>query len=135
MRGLKDLAAILYNEADFFSIEQEENILHLVTRYQIKNNSIQIMTSTANRPGSLFNRIEHDPTLAIYKLYWPYTVVLGKIYSEEEVKAAAKKYPCFSREMDLSYGSMLGKTFSQELIDDAVAKGKRMQQKKRLMAF
>lgn len=68
------VAAILYYEADFFSIEQEENILHLVTRYQTKNNPIQIMTSTPNnRLNSLFDRIEHDPTLAFYKPYWSYT--------------------------------------------------------------
>lgn len=123
MRGLTDLAAILYDEADFFSVGQEENVLHLATRYAIKNNPVQIMISTPNRPGSLFDRIEHDPDSMFCKVYWPYTIALNKIYTVQEVEAV-RKQPGFAREMELAYGGQLGNAFPQELIDKAVELGK-----------
>ncbi len=124
MRGLTDIAGILYDECDFFALHEQENVLHLATRYSIKESqAIQVMISTPNRPGGLYERIEKDSETMFHKVYWPYQIGLGKIYSVEEVESA-RKQPGFSREMELAYGGALGNAFSQHLIDKALEIGK-----------
>ncbi len=124
MRGLTNLAGIIYDECDFFAIHEQENILHLATRYAIKEpQGIQVMISTPNRPGGLYERIEQDSKSMFHKVYWPYQIGLGKIYSVKEVEAA-RKQPGFSREMELQYGGGLGNAFNHSDIERALELGR-----------
>ena len=94
MRGLKDVAFIYLDEADFFPPGQQQDARDVSERYIAKSNPWIVMVSTPNAPEGLFERIEQEPAnICLYKrLLLDYTYGLGKIYTQDEIDAAKQSY-------------------------------------------
>ena len=86
MRGLPNVSFILLDEADFFPPGQQKDARDVSERYIAKSNPWIVMVSTPNAPDGLFDQIEKEPEYkCLYRrLFLPYTVGLGKIYTQEE---------------------------------------------------
>jgi hypothetical protein len=119
-RSLTAPKFILIDEGDFFPSGQLEDVRHVAERYIAKSSPWIVMVSTPNKPGGLFEQIENEQEdSCIYKrLYLPYTLGVGKIYSQEEIDKA-KRSPSFEREYNLKYGYGLGNIFLPTEIDFA----------------
>lgn len=61
MRGLKDVAFIYLDEADFFPPGQQQDAREVSERYIAKSNPWIVMVSTSNSPEGMFERIEREP--------------------------------------------------------------------------
>ncbi len=87
------------------------------------------MVSTPNAPEGLFEEIEKEPeSKCLYtRLFLPYHVGLGTIYTQEEIDKA-KDSPSFEREYNLQYIGQMGNVFSTESIQNAMALGLRMEE-------
>jgi hypothetical protein len=117
MRGLANPKCIFLDEADFFPVSQQKESLVIAERYLAKSNPHIVLVSTPNMPNGLFDKIEHDNNSIYHKLLLPYTVGLGKIFSEEDIKQA-KTSSSFEREYNLKYGGDDGNIFHTELVDN-----------------
>jgi hypothetical protein len=86
------------------------------------------MVSTPNLPGGLFEKIEleDDKTCIYHRMFLPYTVGLGKVYTQQEI-AEAMKSPSFQREYNLQYGYGIGNVVTPLEIEQALALGKSME--------
>jgi hypothetical protein len=84
-----------------------------------------VLISTPNAPEGLFERIEKEPeSTCLYKrLYLDYTYGLGRIYTEDEIRAA-KASPSFEREYNLKYLGLIGNVFLIKDIEAAIERGK-----------
>ena len=116
MRSLTDVKFIFIDEADFFRIGEQQNVIDVSHRYIAKSDPVIVMVSTPNAPGGLFEQIELDENSIYKKIFLDYTVGLDKIYSIQEIENA-KKSPSFEREYNLVYGYGLGNCFLPEKID------------------
>jgi hypothetical protein len=125
MRGLPNISFILLDEADFFPPRQQQDARNVSERYIAKSNPWIVMVSTPNAPEGLFDQIEKEPEdKCLYRrLLLPYTVGLGKIYTQEEIEQA-KRSPSFPREYDLQYLGMEGNVFHHTVIERAIEAGK-----------
>jgi len=125
MRGLANVSFILLDEADFFPPGQQKDARDISERYIGKSNPYIVLTSTPNRPGSLFDQIEKEKEQeCIYqRIKLDYTYGLGKIYTKEEIDKA-RQSPSFEREYNLKYLGIIGNTFHTKDIDRAVLLGK-----------
>jgi late competence protein required for DNA uptake (superfamily II DNA/RNA helicase) len=96
MRGLTDVKLILIDEGDFFPPGEQENARIVSERYIGKSDPIIVMVSTPHLPGGLFEKIEleDDKTCIYHRMFLPYTVGLGKVYTQQEI-AEAMKSPSF----------------------------------------
>jgi late competence protein required for DNA uptake (superfamily II DNA/RNA helicase) len=121
MRGLANVKFILLDEADFFRKGQQQDARDISERYIGKSNPFIVMTSTPNRPGSLFDTIEREKEneCIYHRIKLDYTWGLGKIYTKEEI-AKAMQSPSFEREYNLKYLGIIGNTFHTKDIDRAV---------------
>lgn len=127
MRGLTQVSFILLDEADFFPPSQQQQARAVSERYIAKSgeNILHIvMVSTPNAPEGLFEQIEQEPdNECLYKrIFLPYHVGLGKIYTEKEI-AKARESPSFEREYNLKYIGEQGNVFSYESLEDAIQSG------------
>jgi hypothetical protein len=124
MRGLDKVSFILLDEADFFPLGQQQEARAISERYIAKSNPYIVMVSTPNRPEGLFEQIEREPAgkCLYHRIFLPYHVGLGKIYTEEEI-AKARESPQFPREYDLQYIGQEGNVFSHESIERAIQSG------------
>ncbi|MGH9983809.1 MAG: hypothetical protein ACRD8W_07630, partial [Nitrososphaeraceae archaeon] len=127
MRGLKDVAFIYLDEADFFPHGQQQDARDVSERYIAKSNPWIVMVSTPNAPEGLFERIEKEPeSTCLYKrLFLDYTFGLGRIYTEAEI-SAAKQSPSFEREYNLKYLGLIGNVFHTKDIEAAMEKGRKL---------
>lgn len=118
MRSLEHPRFIFIDEGDFFSPGQQANARDAAERYIAKGkaNPSIVFGSTPNLPGGLFETMEKEQNSIYHKVFWPYTVGLGKIYSDEGI-AKAKQSPSFEREYNLKYGQGIGNIFPYELVD------------------
>lgn len=128
MRGLTDVKLILIDEGDFFPPGEQENARIVSERYIGKSDPIIVMVSTPNLPGGLFEKIEleDDKTCIYHRMFLPYTVGLGKVYTQQEI-AEAMKSPSFQREYNLQYGYGIGNVVTPLEIEQALALGKSME--------
>jgi hypothetical protein len=96
-------------------------------RYIAKSNPFLIVVSTPDHPGDLLSQItEQNENECIYKRFFlPYTVGLGGIFSEEEIKIA-KRSSSFEKEYNIKFLGQIGNVFLPEKIDEAIALGRRM---------
>jgi hypothetical protein len=124
MRGLDRVSLILLDEGDFFPIGQQQEARAISERYIAKSNPYIVMVSTPNRPEGLFDEIEREPeNKCLYKrIFLPYHIGLGKIYTEEEIDKAHRS-PQFEREYNLAYIGEQGNVFSHESIERAISAG------------
>jgi hypothetical protein len=133
MRGLTQVSFILLDEADFFPPGQQQQARAVSERYIAKSgeNILHIvMVSTPNAPEGLFEQIEQEPdNECLYKrIFLPYHVGLGKIYTEKEI-AKARGSPSFEREYNLQYIGEQGNVFSYESIERATSAGLQLAEK------
>src|SRR5215203_7414565 len=115
MRGLTQVSFILLDEADFFPPGQQQQARAVSERYIAKSgeNILHIvMVSTPNAPEGLFEQMEQEPdNECLYKrIFLPYHIGLGKIYTEKEI-AKAQGSPSFEREYNLQYIGEQGNVF------------------------
>lgn len=124
MRSLSNPSVIYLDEADFFPIGQQREARDISERYIAKSNPYIILTSTPNRPGSLFDTIEREKEdeciLKLVKL--PYEYGLGKIYTKEEIDKQ-RQSPSFKREYCCQYLGTVGNVFTPMQIDEVVKLG------------
>jgi hypothetical protein len=112
MRGLTDVRFILLDEADFFPPGQQQDARDVSERYIAKSNPHIVMVSTPNAPDGLFEHIEREPeqTCLYHRIYLPYKIGMGTIYSDDEI-AKAMESPSFEREYNLKYLGGIGNLF------------------------
>jgi hypothetical protein len=103
---------------------QQQEARAVSERYIAKSDPYIVMVSTPNAPEGLFEEIEREPDdRCLYKrLFFDYTVGLGKIYTVQEI-AKARESPSFEREYNLKYIGQQGNVFSYESIQKAVESG------------
>jgi len=118
-RGLTDVKLVYIDEADFIIESQRNEAIAIADRYLAKSNNYSILVSTPNLPGGLFDRMEHGENPHYFKIFLPYTVGLGKIFTKEEIELA-KKSPSFEREYNLSYISGEGNIFPYDLLHEVI---------------
>ena len=125
MRGLTDVSFIYLDEDDFFPPGQQQDARDVSERYIGKSNPHIVMVSTPNAPDGLFERIEKEPeSTCLYKrLFFDYTYGLGRIYTEDEIRAA-KASPSFEREYNLKYLGLIGNVFHTKDIGAAIERGR-----------
>src|SRR5215207_8336092 len=133
MRGLTQVSFILLDEADFFPPGQQQQARAVSERYIAKSgeNILHIvMVSTPNAPEGLFEQMEQEPdNECLYKrIFLPYHIGLGKIYTEKEI-AKAQGSPSFEREYNLQYIGEQGNVFSYESIERATSAGLQLNEK------
>lgn len=86
MRSLINVRLILLEEADFFSIGEQQEARKISERYIAKSPGLSIlMISTPNAPGGLYETIELENPSIYNKIFLPYTIGLGSIFSKEEI--------------------------------------------------
>jgi late competence protein required for DNA uptake (superfamily II DNA/RNA helicase) len=101
MRGLPNVSFIFLDEADFFPPGQQQEARAVSERYVSKSNPYIVLVSTPNKPEGLFESIEKEPegTCLYKRILMPYTLGVGRIYTEQEIEAG-KRTPDFPREYD-----------------------------------
>jgi hypothetical protein len=124
MRGIKNVSAIFLDEADFFSIGEQQDARDVSERYIGKSNPFIVMVSTPNAPGMLFENISKEPeeTCLYKRLKLDYTYGLRKIYSDQDI-IQARQSPSWEREYCLKFLGMLGNVFSPLQVDSCVKLG------------
>jgi hypothetical protein len=129
MRGLANVKFILLDEADFFPINQQQEVRQVAERYIAKSSARIAMVSTPGYPGGIFEQMENEQPSEgspLYtKLYLPYTVGVGNIYSQQDIEQA-KKSPSFEREYNLKYAYGLGNLASEEHLQACIDIGKQL---------
>lgn len=117
MRGMNP-AVVFVDEGDFFPKGQQLEVKAVAERYIAKTAPILIFVSTPNEPGGLFESMEKEPDLTtIYRrIFLPYTVGVGKIYTEDDIRDAMKSRS-FEREYNLQYGFGIGNMFPAEALE------------------
>jgi len=115
-RGLPNVKFIFLDEADFFPIGEQKNARAVAERYIPKSDPYIVMVSTPDRPGGLFEDMEKEVNCMYERMFLPYTVGLGKIYTELEIEQG-KKSLSFEREYNLKYGMGIGNIFPYQLVD------------------
>jgi len=124
MRGFTDVSFIFIDEADFFRLNQQQETRDVAEGYIAKTDPWIVMVSTPNLPGGLFEQMERntDEDFIYHRVWMPYTVGVGKIYTQEEIDEA-KRSPSFPREYDLKYGYGSGNVFRPEQIEACISRG------------
>jgi hypothetical protein len=121
MRSLPNPKFIFLDEADFFPLKEQKNARDVAERYIAKSDPYIVMVSTPNLPGGLYETIEKElEEKCIYRrLFLPYRVGLGRIYTTEEIEKA-KASPSFEREYNLKYGHGIGNIFPYQLVNACI---------------
>lgn len=119
IRGLDNPKMILLDESDYFPRRLISEALVIAERYVAKSNPHVVLVSTPSMPNGLMDNLFKDPDSMYEKIKLPYTVGLGKIFTEEEI-AQAKLSKSFEREYNLKFGLSEGNLFSYELVKKCV---------------
>ncbi len=88
MRGLTNVKFVLISEADFFPPGQQIEARHVSERYIGKSQAQIVMESTPNAPNQLYETIEREEPCLYDKVFLPYDIALGKMYTEQDIQAA-----------------------------------------------
>jgi hypothetical protein len=125
LRGYTDVSYIFIDEADFFDPNEQFELEYVIKAYEEKSNCKIILTSTPNRPDSLFHKIERNEIFKGFfkKIFLDYTYGLNKIYDSDFIERE-KNEAYFQREYCLAYAGMPSNWYSQRSIDFAVELGK-----------
>ena len=118
-RGIDKISLIICDESDFFAAGEQEEVRAVAERYIGKSQAWIALVSTPNKPGGLFERIEHEEPSLYYRLKLDYTYGLGKIYTEQDI-AEARKSPQFGREYEGKYLGLIGNCFSETKIQSCI---------------
>jgi hypothetical protein len=82
LRGYVDVYYLFIHEADFYDPAEQWELEYVIKAYEEKSNCKIILTSTPNKPDSLFHKIERKEIFKGFfkKLFLDYTYGLDKIY-------------------------------------------------------
>lgn len=120
LRSPEAMKFIFLDEADFFNPNEFYVVITAATGYTAKTNPHIIMVSTPNLPGGQYDQIERgDPANRWHKIFLPYTVGIGTVYTDADI-AEAKKLDSFEREYNLKYGYGVGNIFPYQLVDSVI---------------
>ena len=119
LRGLDNPKMILMDESDYFKKSLISEALVIAERYVAKSNPHVVLVSTPSMPNGLMDNLFKDPDSMYEKIKLPYTVGLGKIFTEEEIEKQ-KLSKSFEREFNLKFGLSEGNLFSYELVKKCV---------------
>ena len=119
-RGIPNVSMIYCDESAFFQPQEQANLRDVIERYIIKSNPWIILTSTPNKPGDIMNQIMLEENSLYEKLYFDYTVGLGKMWTLDEIKLQMQS-PSFEREYHLKFLGQLGNLFPAHEIDACAA--------------
>src|SRR5215203_4601445 len=100
----------------------DENPRTIIERYVGKWDPWIVVMSTPNLKDDMFGSIEFEQNPIYKRLLLPYTIGLGKIYTEEEIHRA-KATPSFRREYELEYLGAFGDAFTADSIALAEKQG------------
>jgi hypothetical protein len=128
MRGLDRVSLILLDEGDFFPPSQQQEARAISERYIAKSDPYIIMISTPNKPEGLFEDIEREEHCLYKRIFLPYHVGIGKIYTQAEIDKA-RESPQFEREYNLAYIGEEGNVFTHESIERAISAGMQVAEK------
>jgi hypothetical protein len=128
MRGLDRVSLIMLDEGDFFPPSQQLDARAISERYIAKSDPYIIMVSTPNKPEGLFEDIEREEHCLYKRIFLPYHVGLGKIYTQAEIDKA-RESPQFEREYNLAYIGEEGNVFTHENIERAISAGMQVAEK------
>jgi hypothetical protein len=120
-RSLTNVRFVMLDEADFFRVGEQNEARVTSERYIAKSNVRIAMVSTPNLPGGLFERIEQEEPCLYNKVFIPYTVALGTIFTEEQI-AEQKKSHSFEREYNLKYLGSIGTIFNIQEVEACITK-------------
>lgn len=130
-RGLANVKFILLDEADFFGEKRKDDmweVRYVTERYIGKSNPYIMMVSTPNRPGFLYETMDHEDTeTSIYKLLefnWEWGVLPKADIFDAQTLNDAKNSFTFEREYNLKYLGEVGNVFSQLKIKRAFELGR-----------
>jgi hypothetical protein len=118
-RGAPNVKFIFLDEADFFRKIEQHDVRDTSERYIAKSNPQILMVSTPNRPGGLMEKIQEESDSIYHKLFLPYTVGVGTMYSQDQINQNMKS-PSFEREYNLKYLGEVGNIFHIHDVDYAV---------------
>jgi hypothetical protein len=118
-RGAPNVKFIFLDEADFFRKIEQHDVRDTSERYIAKSDPQILMVSTPNRPGGLMEKIQEESDSIYNKLFLPYTVGVGTMYSQLQIEQNMKS-PSFEREYNLKYLGEVGNVFNILDIDYAV---------------
>jgi hypothetical protein len=105
LRGITDTAFVLVEESDFWNKNEEDELLPTIMPLLQKSDPYIALVSTPGRLSGLMHRLSQAPESQsrFRKVYIPYSDVLHKLFSEEEIRLA-KLQPNFEREFNLQWG-------------------------------
>jgi late competence protein required for DNA uptake (superfamily II DNA/RNA helicase) len=112
MRGLIDIKMILCDEASFFDINQNQEVIETLERYKSKSDPIIVLCNNPARVSDLmdFIRQQSEEECFYKRMFLSYKVGLNKIYTPEEIEIQ-KKSLSFEKEYNLSFESGLDSIF------------------------
>lgn len=116
-RSLTNTRMFFLDEFDFF--EEHKNIesgRKIAERQIAKSNPDILIASTPNRPGGPMQQIHNEEPSLYNKIFLPYTIGIGTIYTAEQIVQNMKS-PSFPQEYDLKYMGGIGNVFHYEDID------------------
>jgi hypothetical protein len=125
LRGYVDVSYLFIDEADYYDPAEQWELEYVIKAYEEKSNCQIILTSTPNKPDSLFHKIERNEIFKDFfkKIFLHYTLGLGKIYDSAFIERE-KNEAYFQREYCLAYAGIPSNWYSQQSIDFAVELGK-----------
>jgi hypothetical protein len=131
VRGLDRVKMIWVDEADWFSSAESRAVRSAVEAFISKPNSENmylVLSSTANKPGGLFETIEKEDPSIYYKMFITYQYGLEgshPIYDLEFINQA-KRLPDFPREYEGKYLGLIGNVLSDIAIDRCISTGAKL---------
>ena len=99
-RGIDKISFILADESDYFHDNEQEEVRAVAERYIGKSAAWIALISTPNKPGGLFERIEHEDPCLYHRMVLDYHYGENKIYTAEDM-LLAKQSPQFGREYEV----------------------------------
>lgn len=123
LRGITDTSFVSIEESDFWNRNEEDEILSVVMPLIQKSDPYITLISTPGRLGGLMHQISQDQNSPFSKVYIPYTDVINKLFTREEIEEA-KLQPNFPREFNLQWGIGFGNCFSPVDLQKSIDLGK-----------
>ncbi len=110
-RGVPNVKFIFIDEADFFRKIEQYEVRDVAERYIGKSQPQILFVSTPNKPGGLMERIQDEKHSLYNKLFLPYTIGVGTMFTKEQIREAMRS-PSFEREYNLKYLGEIGNIFN-----------------------
>jgi hypothetical protein len=119
-RSLTNCRFFFLDEFDFF--EEQKNIeggRKIAERQIAKSDPDILVASTPNRPGGPMEQIQNEKDSLYNKVFLPYTLGIGTIYTIEQIKENMKS-PSFDQEYGLKYLGGIGNVFPIQNIESII---------------